>query len=71
MNLPVPNLWVFVCVSYLAHLQIRGMGKTKTPHSVNTEVWLSDFFWPFFANYTYAEIAKSRSRKMLNRRNRL
>jgi hypothetical protein len=22
-------------------------------HSVNTEVWLSDFFWPFFANYSY------------------
>src|SRR3954449_2779186 len=21
--------------------------------------WLSDFFWPFFANYTYAEIAKA------------
>ena len=35
------------------------IGKTKAPHSVNTEVWLSDFFWPFFANYTYAEIAKA------------
>jgi hypothetical protein len=30
--------------------------KTKNPHSVNTEVWLSDFFWPFFANYSYEEI---------------
>ena len=39
--------------------QIRRIGKTKAPYSVNTEVWLSDFFWPFFANYTYAEIAKA------------
>lgn len=30
--------------------------KTKNPHSVNTEVWLSDFFWPFFANHSYEEI---------------
>lgn len=25
-------------------------------YSVNTEVWLSDFFWPFFANHSYEEI---------------
>jgi hypothetical protein len=25
-------------------------------HSVNTEVWLSDYFWPFFTNYSYEEI---------------
>jgi hypothetical protein len=30
--------------------------KTKTAHSVNTEVWLSDYFWPFFTNYSYEEI---------------
>jgi len=30
--------------------------KTSKPHSVNTEVWLSDFFWPFFANYSYEEL---------------
>jgi hypothetical protein len=30
--------------------------KTGKPHSFNTEVWLSDFFWPFFANYSYEEI---------------
>ncbi|HEV2582955.1 MAG TPA: hypothetical protein VGT44_19000 [Ktedonobacteraceae bacterium] len=29
---------------------------TKRPYSVNTEVWLSDFFWPFFSNYSYQEI---------------
>jgi len=26
------------------------------PHSVNTEVWLSDYFWPFFTNFSYEEI---------------
>lgn len=30
--------------------------KTKIAYSVNTEVWLSDYFWPFFANYSYEEI---------------
>lgn len=29
---------------------------TNKPHSVNTEVWLSDFFWPFFSNHSYEEI---------------
>ena len=53
----------YICVFGIAidkgQRQIRKSGKTKVPHSVNTEVWLSDFFWPFFANYTYAEIAKA------------
>jgi hypothetical protein len=30
--------------------------KSESPYSVNTEIWLSDFFWPFFANYSYEEI---------------
>lgn len=33
----------------------RARGNNQ-PHSVNTEIWLSDFFWPFFANYSYEEI---------------
>ncbi len=28
----------------------------KIAYSSNTEVWFSDFFWPFFANYAYEEI---------------
>ena len=36
---------------------IRRNQKTQTPYSSNTEIWLSDFFWPFFSNYTYEEIA--------------
>lgn len=35
---------------------IKREQKTGRTHSDNTEVWLSDFFWPFFANYTYEEI---------------
>jgi hypothetical protein len=35
---------------------IKREQKTKIAHSVNTEVWLSDYFWPFFANYSYEEI---------------
>lgn len=35
---------------------IKREQKSKVPHSVNTEVWLSDYFWPFFANYSYEEI---------------
>lgn len=31
-------------------------GKKGTPHSSNTEVWRSNFFWPFFTNYSYEEI---------------
>ncbi len=53
----------YICVFGIAidkgQRQIRRIGKTKAPYSVNTEVWLSDFFWPFFANYSYAEIAKA------------
>lgn len=35
---------------------IKREQKSKVPHSVNTEVWLSDYFWPFFSNYSYEEI---------------
>ena len=33
--------------------------RTGRPHSFNSEVWLSDFFWPFFANYGYEEIMQA------------
>ena len=32
--------------------------KTGTPYSVNTELWFSDYFWPFFSDYSYEEIVK-------------
>ncbi len=49
----------YLCVFGIA--MDRGMrtvrkGKDGTHSSVNTEIWLSDFFWPFFSNYTYEEV---------------
>ncbi len=38
---------------------IRNEGKTGMPYSINTEVWLSDYFWPFFTNCSYEKIIKS------------
>lgn len=37
---------------------IRRQQKTGEVYSSNTEIWLSDFFWPFFSNYSYEEIIK-------------
>lgn len=54
-----PYICVFGIVIEKGQRSIKARGKTKLPYSVNTEVWLSDFFWPFFANYTYSEIAKA------------
>ncbi len=38
--------------------KIRKNQKTGIAYSMNTELWYSDFFWPFFSNYSYEEIAK-------------
>jgi hypothetical protein len=37
---------------------IRRNQKTGNAYSYNTELWFSDFFWPFFSNYSYEEVAK-------------
>lgn len=53
----------FLCVFGIA--MEKGMrlmktdSKTKRPFSENTEIWKSNFFWPFFANLSYDEIIKS------------
>jgi len=51
------------CCIFVITMDTSGSGrriirdqKTKMPHSVNTEVWLPDYFWSFFANYSFAEI---------------
>jgi hypothetical protein len=31
--------------------------KARVPFSYNTELWFADYFWPFFSNYSYEEIA--------------
>ena len=51
-----PYICVFGIAMEKGQRRIKVIGKTKSPHSFNTEVWLSDFFWPFFANYSYEEI---------------
>ena len=38
---------------------IKISNETKIPYSVNTEIWPSDFFWPFFTNYSYEEIVET------------
>lgn len=38
---------------------IKNNQKTGSPYSSNTEIWQSDYFWPFFTNHTYEEIAKA------------
>lgn len=35
---------------------IKRNGRTKQPFSVNTEVWKSSFFWPFFTNLSYEQV---------------
>lgn len=37
---------------------IKKKGGSNQSYSVNTEVWYANYFWPFFANYTYEEIMK-------------
>ena len=51
-----PYICVFGIAMEKGQRRIKVIGKTKSPHSFNTEVWLSDFYWPFFANYSYEEI---------------
>lgn len=53
----------YICVFGIAmekgERYIKTSRETKQPISFNTEVWLSDFFWPFFSNFTYDEISKA------------
>lgn len=53
----------YICVFGIAmekgERYIKTSRETKQPISFNTEVWLSDFFWPFFSNFSYDEIAKA------------
>jgi hypothetical protein len=53
----------YICVFGIAMEKglrnIKYSRSSGTPHSINTEVWNSDFFWPFFSNYSYDEITKS------------
>ncbi|HQY92340.1 hypothetical protein [Caldilinea sp.] len=54
-----PYMCVFGIAMERGTRLIRKQAKSGNPYSVNTEIWLSDYFWPFFANYTYEEIMKA------------
>jgi hypothetical protein len=46
---------------------IKCRQKTKTPHSFNTEIWKSDFFWPFFTSKSYEEIVAAVLRVLMEK----
>lgn len=50
-----PYLCVFGIAMDGGTRQIR-RDRDGRDYSVNTEIWLSDYFWPFFTNYTYEEL---------------
>jgi hypothetical protein len=54
-----PYICVFGIAMERGNRNIKKQSSTGIPYSVNTEIWLSDYFWPFFANYTYEEIMKA------------
>lgn len=54
-----PYLCVFGIAMEKGKRNIRNEAKTGMPYSFNTEVWLSDFFWPFFSNFSYEKIIKA------------
>ena len=49
-----PYICVFGIAMEKGPRRIKVIGRTK-PHTLSTQN-LSDFFWPFFANYSYEEI---------------
>ena len=54
-----PYLCVFGIAMEKGARSIKAESKNKIPYSFNTEIWLSDFFWPFFSNFKYEEIIKA------------
>ncbi len=53
-----PYCCIFGIVMDRGQRHIKIEQKTGQAYSTNTEVWLSDFLWPFFANYSYEEIMR-------------
>jgi hypothetical protein len=51
-----PYLCVFGIAMDRGERIVKRAAKTHIPYSSNTEVWLADFFWPFFSNQSYEEI---------------
>jgi hypothetical protein len=51
-----PYLCVFGVVMDSGLRRVPRRRGTNQAYSENTEIWLSDFFWPFFSAYSYEEI---------------
>lgn len=52
----------YICIfAFLIESGGRSVKRTKdrSLHSPNTELWASDYFWPFFTNYSYEEIMQA------------
>lgn len=58
-NRKAPYVCVFGIAMERGLRNIKRNRKSSQPYSHNTEVWYSDFFWPFFTNYSYEEITKA------------
>jgi hypothetical protein len=56
-NIRGPYLCVFGIAMDSGMRQIRG-DKHGNVYSPNTEVWLSDYFWPSFTNFKYEDIMR-------------
>ena len=54
-----PYICVFGIAMDRGQRTVKKDAKRKVPYSVNTEIWYSDFFWPFFSNIEYEEIIKA------------
>lgn len=52
-----PYLCVFGIAMERGGRMVKREGRTGRPYSVNTEVWKSTYFWPFFTNCSYEEIS--------------
>jgi hypothetical protein len=58
----------YICVfAFVMESGGRSVKRTKdrSLRSPNTELWASDYFWPFFANYSYEEIMQAVLRVLL------
>jgi hypothetical protein len=54
-----PYLCVFGIAMERGTRKVKRIGRTTALRSVNTEIWFSDFFWPFVSNFSYEEIASA------------
>ncbi len=54
-----PYICVFGIAMEKGLRNIKHEKKTQVAYSSNTEIWMSDYFWPFFSNRSYEEIIRA------------